>query len=209
MRKEKGLISVLCILVLTIVLLIPLQAASAEVDFNALKGDDVSSSFQQGIDNKTKPADTDNSVASSLIHKLEGMYAPIFKVGVNFFSISFVLGVIVMIMALITKNGQWMKWATGSMIFSFVTMLMMRVSVYFLFSTDVFHFMDIFTDFLDTFKATALIFTPFMLIAGLRLRKIHESTKQPEYYRWSNRVITGSGLLCVLAVLAPWLFANM
>ena len=31
-----------------------------------------------------------------------------------------------------------------------------------------------------------------MLIAGIRLRKIHESTKQPEYYRWSNRVITGS-----------------
>lgn len=208
MRKEKGLISVLCILVLTIVLLIPLQAASAEVDFNALKGDDVSSSFQQGI-NKSKAANTDNSAASSLIHKLEGMYAPMFKVGVNFFSISFILGVIVMVMALITKNGQWMKWATGSMIFSFFTMLLMRLSVYFLFSTDVFHFMDIFTDFLDMFKATALIFTPFMLIAGLRLRKIHESTKQPEYYRWSNRVITGSGLLCVLAVLAPWLFANM
>ncbi len=49
--------------------------------------------------------------------KIEGLYAPAFKLGVNIFSISFVLGVIVMVMALITKNGQWMKWATGSMIF--------------------------------------------------------------------------------------------
>ncbi|PFO94165.1 hypothetical protein COJ88_18515 [Bacillus cereus] len=114
-----------------------------------------------------------------------------------------------MVMALITKNGQWMKWATGSMIFSFISMMSMRLSVYFFFSSDVFSFMNIFTDFLDLFKATALIFTPFMLIAGIRLRRIHESTKQPEYYRWANRVITGSCLLCMLAVLAPWLFANM
>ena len=71
------------------------------------------------------------------------MYAPAFKVGVNIFSISFILGVIVMVMALITKNGQWMKWATGSMIFSFVSMIAMRLSIYFLFSSDVFSFMNI------------------------------------------------------------------
>ncbi len=52
-----------------------------------------------------------------------------------------------MVMGLITKNGQWMKWATGSMIFSFVSMMAMRLSVYFLFSSDVFSFMNIFTDF--------------------------------------------------------------
>lgn len=114
-----------------------------------------------------------------------------------------------MVMALITKNGQWMKWATGSMIFSFISMMFMRLSVYFLFSSDVFSFMNIFTDFLDLFKGTALIFTSFMLTTGIRLRRMHESTKQPEYYRWSNRVITGSCLLCVLAVLAPWLFNNI
>lgn len=132
-----------------------------------------------------------------------------FKVVVNIFSISFVLGVIVIVMALITKNGRWMKWAIGSRIFSFVSMMAMRLSVFFLFSSDVYSFMNIFTDFLDLFKATALIFTPFMLIAGIRLRSIHESTKQPEYYHWSNRVIMRSCLLCMLAVLAPWLFANM
>lgn len=114
-----------------------------------------------------------------------------------------------MVMALITKNGQWMKWATGSMIFSFISMMFMRLSVYFLFSSDVFSFMKIFTDFLDLFKGTALIFTSFMLTTGIRLRRMHESTKQPEYYRWSNRVITGSCLLCVLAVLAPLIFNNI
>ena len=211
MKQEKGMIGVLCTLILMILLLMPLQAAQAsvKVDFNKSNGNDLSSSFQEGLNNRAKKTEKDDSFGSSIIQKIEGMYAPAFKGGVNIFSISFVLGVIVMVMALITKNGQWMKWATGSMIFSFISMMSLRLSVYFLFSSDVFSFMNIFTDFLDLFKATALIFTPFMLIAGIRLRKIHESTKQPEYYRWSNRVITGSCLLCMLAVLAPWLFANM
>ncbi|BAR87647.1 MULTISPECIES: hypothetical protein [Bacillus cereus group] len=211
MKREKGMIGVLCTLVLMILLLVPLEAAQAsvKVDFNELKGNDVSSSFKDGLNNRMKTTEKEDSFGSSIIQKIEGLYAPAFKVGVNIFSISFVLGVIVMVMALITKNGQWMKWATGSMIFSFISMMSIRLSVYFLFSSDVFSFMNIFTDFLDLFKATALIFTPFMLIAGIRLRRIHESTKQPEYYRWANRVITGSCLLCMLAVLAPWLFANM
>ncbi|MFK4011511.1 hypothetical protein [Bacillus cereus] len=211
MKREKRMIGVLCTFVFMTLVLIPLHTAhaSVKVDFNELKGNDVSSSFKEGLNNRTKTTEKDDSFGSSIIQKVEGMYAPAFKVGVNIFSISFILGVIVMVLALITKNGQWMKWATGSMIFSFVSMMAMRLSVYFLFSSDVFSFMNIFTDFLDLFKSTALIFTPFMLIAGIRLRRIHESTKQPEYYRWSNRVITGSCLLCMLAVLAPWLFANM
>ena len=183
MKREKEMIGVLCTLVLMILLLVPLQAAQAsvKVDFNELKGNDVSSSFKDGLNNRTKRTEKDDSFGSSIIQKIEGLYAPAFKVGVNIFSISFVLGVIVMVMALITKNGQWMKWATGSMIFSFISMMSMRLSVYFLFSSDVFSFMNIFTDFLDLFKATALIFTPFMLIAGIRLRRIHERTKKPEY----------------------------
>ncbi|KAA6449287.1 hypothetical protein F8161_19740 [Bacillus cereus] len=211
MKQEKGMLGVLCTLVLMILLLIPLQAAQASVkpSFNEGKGSELSSSFQKGLNNRAKTSEKDDSFGSSIIQKIEGMYAPTFKTGVNIFSILFVLGVIVMVMALITKNGQWMKWATGSMIFSFVSMMSLRLGVYFLFSSDVVSFMNIFTDFLDLFKATALIFTPFMLIAGIRLRRIHESTKQPEYYRWSNRVITGSCFLCMLAVLAPWLFANM
>ncbi|WP_237982356.1 hypothetical protein [Bacillus thuringiensis] len=211
MKQEKGMIGVLCTLVLMILLLMPLQAAQAsvKVDFNKSNGNDLSSSFQEGLNNRAKTTEKDDSFGSSILQKIEGMYTPAFKTGVNIFSILFVLGVIVMVMALITKNGQWMKWATGSMICSFVSMMSLRLSVYFFFSSDVFSFMNIFTDFLDLFKATALIFTPFMLIAGIRLRRIHESTKQPEYYRWSNRVITGSCLLSMLAVLAPWLFANM
>ncbi|KAA0794856.1 hypothetical protein [Bacillus sp. BPN334] len=211
MKQEKGMLGVLCTLVLMILLLIPLQAAQASVKpgFNEGKGSELSSSFQKGLNNRAKTSEKDDSFGSSIIQKIEGMYAPTFKTGVNIFSILFVLGVIVMVMALITKNGQWMKWATGSMIFSFVSMMSLRLGVYFLFSSDVVSFMNIFTDFLDLFKATALIFTPFMLIAGIRLRRIHESTKQPEYYRWSNRVITGSCFLCMLAVLAPWLFANI
>lgn len=149
MKQEKGMLGVLCTLVLMILLLIPLQAAQASVkpSFNEGKGSELSSSFQKGLNNRAKATEKDDSFGSSIIQKIEGMYAPAFKVGVNIFSISFVLGVIVMVMALITKNGQWMKWATGSMIFSFISMMSMRLSVYFLFSSDVFSFMNIFTDF--------------------------------------------------------------
>lgn len=119
------------------------------------------------------------------------MYAPAFKVGVNIFSISFILGVIVMVMALITK--EWSMDEVGNRKYDFLiyqydvheTKCVLPVQFRYIFVYEHLY------GFLDLFKATALIFTPFMLIAGIRLRKIHESTKQPEYYRWSNRVITG------------------
>lgn len=56
MKREKGMIGVLCTLVLMILLLVPLQAAQAsvKVDFNELKGNDVSSSFKDGLNNRRK-----------------------------------------------------------------------------------------------------------------------------------------------------------
>ncbi|MEC2715822.1 hypothetical protein P9X50_29760, partial [Bacillus cereus] len=110
MKREKGMIGVLCTFVFMILVLIPLHTAhaSVKVDFNELKGNDVSSSFNEGLNNRTKTTEKDDSFGSSIIQKVEGMYAPAFKVGVNIFSISFILGVIVMVMVLITKNGQWM-----------------------------------------------------------------------------------------------------
>ncbi|EOO13254.1 hypothetical protein IGA_04733, partial [Bacillus cereus HuA3-9] len=78
MKQEKGMIGVLCTLVLMVLLLIPLQAAhaSVKVDFNELKGNDVSSSFKEGLNNRTKTPEKDDSFGSSLIQKIEGMYAP-------------------------------------------------------------------------------------------------------------------------------------
>lgn len=87
MKREKGMIGVLCTLVLMILLLVPLQAAQASVkiDFNELKGNDVSSSFTDGLNNRTKTTEKDDSFGSSIIQKIEGLYAPAFKVGVNIF----------------------------------------------------------------------------------------------------------------------------
>ncbi len=87
MKRDKGMIGVLCTLILMILLLVPLQAAQAsvKVDFNELKGNDVSSSFKNGLNNRTKTTEKDDSFGSSIIQKIEGLYAPAFKVGVNIF----------------------------------------------------------------------------------------------------------------------------
>ncbi len=71
MKREKGMIGVLCTLVLMILLLVPLQAAQAsvKVDFNELKGNDVSSSFKDGLNNRTKTTEKDDSFGSSIIQK--------------------------------------------------------------------------------------------------------------------------------------------
>ncbi len=87
MKQEKGMIGVLCTLILMILLLMPLQAAQAsvKVDFNKSNGNDLSSSFQEGLNNRAKKTEKDDSFGSSIIQKIEGMYAPAFKVGVNIF----------------------------------------------------------------------------------------------------------------------------
>lgn len=71
---------VLCALFLTVLLLIPPQAAhaSVKVDFNELKGNDVPSFFKEGLDNRTKTTGKDDSFGSSLIQKIERMYALFF-----------------------------------------------------------------------------------------------------------------------------------
>ena len=81
MKREKGMIAVLCTFIFTILVLIPLHTAhaSVKVDFNELKGNDVSSSFNEGLNNRTKTTEKDDSFGSSIIQKLKGCMHQLLK----------------------------------------------------------------------------------------------------------------------------------
>lgn len=141
--------------------------------------------------------------------KINSLYVPLFRMAILVFSIIFTLGVIGMLFSITTKNGQWMKWSTGAMIFSFLVVVTIRVGVYILYSSNVADFDEILSDIASFIASLTLLLSPFMLVCGLRLQMLYRGTEQPEYYRWARRVMFGSVSLCLLSLMMPWLFANL
>ncbi|TKI39969.1 hypothetical protein [Bacillus mycoides] len=151
----------------------------------------------------------DDSKLDGLSTKIDSFFPVVIKVGIQVIAVLFIVGVVGMIFAMITKNGQWTQLSTGLMLFSFVTMLLFRVGPYLLFSKGVESLLDLVPDFLGFIQTIALIAVPFMLVIGIRLYGIFKAVGQPEFYRWSKRIMLGSVLLFIVALVTPTIFLKM
>ena len=130
--------------------------------------------------------------------------------GVKVITILFVLGVILMIAALMFKNGQWQKSAQGLMLFSFVALLMIRGIAIIVLS---------FRSGMDVEEAlngglNILIYAGIYLgIIGALISFIFKLAyvliEHPEYRRWSKNVFNISIVMMVFAMIGPYLFKIM
>ena len=134
----------------------------------------------------------------------------IFTWGINCITIIFLCAVIMMIMAILFKNGQWQKFAQTTMLWTFLGMLAIRavpiVILSFRSENDV-----------DVAFSTALIaisqFTIFIgltaLMLSLLFRLAYKLIEHPEYHRWSKNTLNVSIMMIFFALIGPYLFGLM
>lgn len=130
--------------------------------------------------------------------------------GTSGITIVFVAAVIMMIMAIIFKVGQWQKFAQTTMLWSFIAMLFMRAIPITILSFQ----SDADVDQAVNSALTALShITIFIGMTGILLSFLFKFAfkliEHPDYHRWSKNLIGVSILMIFFSVLSPYVFGIM
>jgi len=132
---------------------------------------------------------------------------PVYNFGINILTILFVAAIISMAFSIVTKTGHWMKWATGTMIFSFIALLILRIGPILFLTTNAVGITLIVSDAVHFLKAIAFWAAIGMVLVGLYIRILHKVvSNHPEYFRWSKGLFVGSMILGFLSGVIPLLF---
>ncbi|WP_066412762.1 hypothetical protein [Sutcliffiella cohnii] len=143
----------------------------------------------------------------STSNKFDSWIAPVYTFGINILTIIFIAGIIGMSFSIITKTGHWMKWAWGSMIISFIVLLILRIGPILLLTTNVIGITLIVNDSIHLLKVTAFWAAIGMVLVGLAIRLLHiVVSHHPEYFRWSQGLFVGAFILGFLSGVIPLLF---
>lgn len=122
----------------------------------------------------------------------------------------FIIAVLLMILSIIFKVGQWQKTAQTTMLWSFAGMLLMRAIpiVILSFQSDT----DIDQAFSTLIPALSQL-TVFIGIAGIVLsllfRFAYKLIEHPEYHRWSKNAMNVSVMMILFAIVSPFIFGIM
>jgi hypothetical protein len=147
-----------------------------------------------------KSMDEDFGLTNSM---LEGAMPIVYGTGMTLITIVFVVAVIVLVMAMIFKNGQWTKWSTGVMITTLIFILFLRGLPILFFSSDAIGWTVIIDDGLRLAVSIGIYVSLTMLLVGLLFRLNYKLINHKEYLRWSKRLYVGSVLTAVLITVMP------
>ncbi|MDD1505322.1 hypothetical protein PVA17_21615 [Lysinibacillus sp. CNPSo 3705] len=134
----------------------------------------------------------------------------IFTWGINAITIMFLCAVIMMIMAIIFKNGQWQKFAQTLMLWTFLGMLSLRavpmIILSFRSEGDV---DDAFSTVLLAISQMTIFIGLIALMLSLLFRLAHKLIAHPEYHRWSKNTLNVSLMMILFALIGPFIFGIM
>lgn len=142
----------------------------------------------------------------SMMTSLDSSLPAVYEVGMNVITIIFIVAVIGYAMALLFKNGQWMKWSAGIMLSSLVVILLLRGGPILFYSTTVMGVPTLIKDIMSFLTATGVFIAVGMLLTSLLFRFNYKLLRHPDYHRWSRRLLVGSILVATLSTVIPVVF---
>lgn len=193
-RKHTILTSVFS-LVLTLIFPLMAFAAKAPLPF-----------MPNAEEQKITPTTTD-SLLGGISGTLGGLMSFAYSWGITIITGLFVVGTLVMIMSVLFKNGQWQKYAQGTMFFSFLVMLLLRGLPILVLSIHNANDIDVLLrDGLISLSYAAVFLGLISISVSLLFRFGYNLIEHPEFHRWSKNLISVSVLMVLLAIVIPLLF---
>lgn len=148
---------------------------------------------------------------------LEGIYSglskeltPFYGWAVDLFTVLFVIGTIVMILSIAFKNGQWQKYAQGTMMITFIIMLLMRGLPIIVLSINSTHDIDsLFIGGVSLLSSIAIMIAVMSIGISADFKFNYHMIEHPKYHRWSRNLFSVAILMTVLSILVPWIFPQV
>lgn len=119
------------------------------------------------------------------------------------FAIMFLIGVIKMSYALITKTGMVLKGSTGILIGIPIVVVLIRLFFILSFTTNGPNATLFISNLLLFFIKSSFFAAVGMVLVGLLMKLFHKFLNHPEYARWSKTLIMGAGILSLVTAIMP------
>lgn len=152
-------------------------------------------SFQQFAQQVKK--ETDNS------------FSVMYNMAFQIFTIIFVAAVVVLAGAITLKNGQWMKWSSNTMIFTVITILVIRLVPILFLTINMIGFTMLLTATIELIVHTLFYIAVSMILISLFLKMLYRMFEHPKYFRWSRSLFNGSVLIIILSIITPVIIQNL
>lgn len=159
---------------------------------------------------KGQTVESSDSFLDGIYSSMSGLASPLYGWAIDIFTVMFVIGTIVMIMSIAFKNGQWQKYAQGTMLITFVIMLLMRGLPIILLSINSTEDVDIlFTAGVSLLSAVAIMIAAMSMGISADFKFNYHMIEHPKYHRWSRNLFGVAVLMTFLAILVPWIFPQV
>lgn len=157
-----------------------------------------------------KTVESSDSFLDSIYSDMSGLASPLYGWAIDIFTVLFVVGTIVMIMSIAFKNGQWQKYAQGTMLITFIIMLLMRGLPIIILSVNTTQDIDIlFTAGVSLLSAVAIMIAVMNMGISADFKFNYHMIEHPKYHRWSRNLFSVAILMTFLAILVPWIFPQV
>lgn len=127
---------------------------------------------------------------------------------VEFITIIFVIGVIVMIFSIIFKHSQWQKYAQSTLLWSFLALIIFKALPFIIFSVQKFSDVDnLFETTLTVVQQAALYIGIVGISLSLLFKFAHKLIKHPEFFKWQKTSRNMSIIMIFFSIIGPFVFS--
>lgn len=146
-----------------------------------------------------------NNFLESIYSEIGGSMAPLYGWAIDIFTITFLVGTIVMILSIMFKNGQWQKYAQSTMLITFIVMLLMRgVPIIMLSITSPDDIDMMLLSGVNVLGVVAIFIAAISLPISMLFKFGYHLIEHPKYHRWSRNLLSVAALMTALALIIPW-----
>lgn len=121
-------------------------------------------------------------------------------------TIWFIISVGVLGLSYVVKNGQWTKFGSGSMIWSFISILVVRGGPILFFALDSYGMIPLLEDLLILVTNIGIYLAIGLFLVSLLFTFFYKLIKHSDFFRWANRLRISSAFTVVLSLVIPYLF---
>ncbi|MGG6447662.1 hypothetical protein [Pseudobacillus badius] len=136
-------------------------------------------------------------------------FSVMYNMAFQIFTIIFVGAVVVLAGAITLKNGQWMKWSSNTMVFTLITILIIRLVPILFLTVNVTSFTMLITAAIELLVHALFYFAVTMVLVSLFLKMLYRMFEHPKYFRWSRSLFNGSILVFILSLITPVIIQNL
>ena len=151
---------------------------------------------------KTESSSSDG-LMGSVQRQIDEWTPLVYEIGIDVIIIILISSVVILAFATATKHGQAMRWSGGTMLISFIVIMLLKIGPIFVLTADIISIRLLVTDIVNMLASIGRYAALTMILVGLYFHWFYKIHKHPEFFRWHKNLYIGSAVIFLMSLVFP------